>query len=239
MIYRCLLAAFLCVVARGQTPVVVELFTSEGCSSCPPADLLLTKLEATQPVPGAHVIALSEHVDYWDRLGWRDPFSALQFSLRQQEYAERLHDNGPYTPEMVIDGVTGFVGSDASQAFETIAKAARPPKTAVSLAFVAGRVSIKAAAVTSPADVLLAITERGLWSNVSASENQGRRLTHSAVVRSLRVVGKVQNNEPFTADVAVQPAKSWKPEMLRAVVIVQERAKHRVLGAADTVLRQE
>jgi hypothetical protein len=236
MIFRCLVTALLCAAVRAQTPVVVELFTSEGCSSCPPADLLLAKLENMQPVAGAHVIGLSEHVDYWDRLGWRDPFSSLQFTLRQQDYSEVLHDSGPYTPEMVIDGVTGFVGSDASRAIQTIANAARAPKTVVSIAAVAGRVSIKVASVTSPADVLLAITESGLLSNVSAGENKGRRLTHTAVVRSLRVVGKTRSNEPFATDVMVQPAKSWKPEMLRTVVILQDRSKHRVLGASDAPL---
>jgi len=233
---RFLLAVFLCAAVRAQTPVVVELFTSEGCSSCPPADLLLTKLENMQPIAGAHIIALSEHVDYWDTLGWRDPFSSLQFSLRQQEYSDMFHDVGPYTPQMVIDGVTGFIGSDAGRAMETIAKAARAPKTAVSIASAAGRVSIKAAGVTSPADVLLAITESGLLSNVSAGENQGRRLTHTAVVRSLRVVGKTRSHEPFEADVAAHPGKSWKLDMLRAVVILQDRSKHKILGASDAAL---
>jgi len=236
MIRGFLLAVFFCAAARAQTAVVVELFTSEGCSSCPPADLLLTKLANTQPVAGAHVIALSEHVDYWDRLGWRDPFSSLQFSLRQQEYAEALRGSDPYTPEMVIDGVTGFVGSDASRAMQTIANAARAPKTGVSIASAGGRISIKIAEVPSPADVLLAITESGLLSNVSAGENQGRRLTHTAVVRSLRVVGKTRSNEPFTADVVAHPGKSWKPEALRTVVMLQDRSKHRILGAADAAL---
>jgi hypothetical protein len=239
MIRLLLLCGFLCAAARAQTPVVVELFTSEGCSSCPPADLLLTKLENTQPVVGAHIIALSEHVDYWDRLGWRDPFSSLQFSLRQQEYSDAFHESDPYTPEMVVDGVTGFIGSDASRAIQTIANAARAPKTAVSVASAGGRISIKIAGVPSPADVLLAVTESGLLSNVSAGENQGRRLTHTAVVRSLRVVGKTRSNEPFAADVAAHPGKSWKPEALRAVVILQDRSKHRILGAADAALALE
>ena len=237
MIRWCLLATFLCAVAHAQTPVVVELFISEGCSSCPPADLLLAKLENMQPVLGAHIIALGEHVDYWDRLGWRDQFSSLQFSLRQQEYAEAFHDDGPYTPEMVVDGVTGFIGSDAGRAMRAIANATRVPKTAVGITLEDGRIVIKSAPLKSPADVLLAVTERGLLSNVSAGENKGRTLAHAAVVRSMRVVGQTRKNEPFSAEMAVQPGNSWKPDMLRTVVILQDRLSHRVLGAADAALR--
>src|SRR5205085_851481 len=90
--------------ARARVPVVLELFTSEGCSSCPPADALLARMEETQPVAGAEVIALAQHVDYWNQLGWPDPFSAHEFSERQGEYAARFGDGGVYTPQMVVDG---------------------------------------------------------------------------------------------------------------------------------------
>jgi len=226
----------LCAALHAQTPVLVELFTSEGCSSCPPADLLLARLESTQPVAGAHIIVLSEHVDYWDRLGWRDPFSSAQFTARQQEYAQVFRDNGPYTPEMVVDGATGFVGSESALALKAIAQAARAPKAAVRISAQTGKVSIQAEGVVRNADVMLAITEGNLLSHVLKGENAGRRLPHTAVVRSLRWVGQAKHGETFTAELDVPPQKSWKPADVRAVVFLQDKSSRKMLGAAEMPL---
>ena len=108
-----------------RTPVIVELFTSEGCSSCPPADELLIMLDAQQPVAGALVIPLSEHVDYWNGLGWPDPFASTVFTQRQEQYARALATRGLYTPQMVVDGRLEFVGSQRHTAREAIARAGR------------------------------------------------------------------------------------------------------------------
>ena len=224
-----------------RTPVVVELFTSEGCSSCPAADALLAKLAATQPVAGAEVIALSEHVDYWNRLGWTDPFASKQFSQRQGDYAAASRQSRVYTPQMVVDGGAEFVGSDARRATAEIARAAKEQKAVVELAHAPGGSGLRVAVRSLPpgqargtADVLLAVVEDGLSSDVRRGENAGRQLEHTAVVRRLEVLGSVAGSgERFDRWVALVPDPSWRRDRLRAVAFVQERGSRRILGAAQ------
>ncbi len=221
--------------------VLVELFTSEGCSSCPPADRLLTDLDQNRPVTGVQVIALSEHVDYWNRLGWKDPFSSAQFSQRQADYAQSLGVGDFYTPQMIVDGRTGFVGSKRAAALEAIAKAARTPKANVSLAFktlTANSIALTVQVEDLPAisrgdqaDVMLAITESGLMSKVARGENAGRELTHSSVTRKLIKIGDI-DGKTFSAQPSVRLESFWKRQQLKIVVFVQERSSRRVLGAA-------
>src|SRR5579871_811761 len=99
-----------------RVPVIVELFTSEACASCPAADAMLARLERTQPISGVRIIALEEHVDYWNQLGWTDPFSAPQFHARQNEYAVAAHVEDIYTPQMIVNGQVGFEGADVNRA---------------------------------------------------------------------------------------------------------------------------
>lgn len=227
-----------------RTPVLVELFTSEGCSSCPPADALLIQLHETQPVSGAEVIALEWHVDYWNYIGWRDPFSSAQSSARQSAYAASFGANGVYTPQMIVDGRTEFVGSAADRARQTIARSAAVAKPAVELGLAqaspASQLTVRIPALPNAAandtpEVFLALTESGLRSNVSRGENAGRRLEHTGVVRDLLFLGRAQPaaSPAFATETALKLDPTWQRTNLRAVVFVQERDSRRVLAAAQ------
>src|SRR6266404_3521183 len=237
-----------------RSPVLVELFTSEGCSSCPPADEALARLDKIQPVAGAEVIALSEHVDYWNRLGWADPYSSADFSKRQAQYADVFGIDGNYTPQMIVDGQAEFVGSNMGRAHDAIDKAAHANKAAVQVTRVGTSPDAKASAVPlrvhiealpdgsrGKADVLLAITEDNLRSNVLRGENGGRLLRHAAVVRRLTVIGRISPAEggAFNAEATANLVNGWRRENLRAVVFVQERESRRVLGASSIRLAGE
>ena len=113
---------------QDRIPVLAELFTSEGCSSCPPADRLLEWLSKEQPVDGVYVVAMSEHVTYWDHQGWKDPFGAARFTERQQMYANRLGAGDVFTPQLIIDGTTPLIGSDTGALKRALAEASRVPK---------------------------------------------------------------------------------------------------------------
>jgi hypothetical protein len=201
-----------------RAPVLVELFTSEGCSSCPPADRLLESLDP-------RAIVLSEHVDYWDRLGWRDPYSAHANTQRQQAYARGFGIEGPYTPQMVIDGSAEFVGNDARRVADELARARSQEKVGVHLSRTPAGVHVQIDAAAKPADVWLALADDSATSQVAAGENKGRTLHHVAILRSLRKIGAVKRGAGFTQDVAVPP------DAQRVIVFVQDSGLGKVYGA--------
>jgi len=234
-----------------RTPVVVELFTSEGCSSCPPADALLVRLAEGRLAGNVQLIALEEHVDYWNDLGWADPFSSRDWTSRQYVYSGALGNGNPYTPQMVVDGTVEFVGSHAQRARETILKAANKTKIPVMLAqgntngTGTGNFSVKVGKLEGTsrddsAEVWLAITETGLHSAVTRGENAGEDLHHAAVVRSMRKIGeaKADGETSLAGDASVPLQKEWKRENLRAVLLVQEKKSRRILGAAEVRIAQ-
>jgi hypothetical protein len=221
------------------TPVLVELFTSEGCSSCPPADALLSRLGRTQPVHGADIIVLEEHVDYWDRLGWKDPFSSEAATARQNEYGEAFGGREVYTPQMIVDGRAEFVGSSDTDALRTIRAASQVPKPAIQLAWEKGdtlTIHIEPLSNAGQRDgqqLFLVVAENMLHSNVKRGENAGRALEHNGVVRQLLPLGKIDGAPAaFSSTIDVHPTHEWNRANLRAIVFVQERRSRHVLAAA-------
>lgn len=207
--------------AQTAAPVLVELFTSEGCSDCPPADRVLAHLDS-------QAIVLSEHVDYWNHLGWKDPFSAALFSRRQETYNTQIGGKGPYTPQMVVDGETEFVGSDAGRAAAAIAKAAKRPKAEIKLNRMAAGLEVEIAAAPGSGDVWMAAADDRDASDVAAGENRGRHLEHVAVVRSLRKLGSIKRGGTFTHLLELPAVGS--PQ--RVVIFVQDGGQGRITGAA-------
>jgi hypothetical protein len=221
--------------ATPLVPVVVELFTSEGCSSCPPADAFLIDLATKVSVAGVRVITLSEHVDYWDHDGWRDPFSSAAFTARQTAYADR--DNGDvYTPEMIVDGQTAFIGSDRAAARNAILKAASAPKAPVVLTWTstaspAVSIAIAPNPATRGASIVMAMTEDGLHSSVRGGENAGRTIAHASVTRQLSVVGHTSADGSFHLELPVKIDSGWNRHALRVVVFAQQ-PRHQITAAA-------
>ncbi|WP_343672041.1 DUF1223 domain-containing protein [Chitinophaga sp.] len=165
--------------ASSQGFIVLELFTSEGCSSCPPAEELLASIQTDKPV-----YILEYHVDYWDRLGWKDPFSSHQFSERQYQYS-RFLSSQVYTPQLVMNGTSECVGSDAAIVNKTInAALSKPAKTTLNV-----QGTIRGGKLTvNQKNILIAIVQKHAVSQVKRGENEGRTLSHIQIVRSLRLV---------------------------------------------------
>lgn len=232
--------------------VVVELFTSEGCSSCPPADALLARLDGSaetrrrRPLAprSVEVIALGEHVDYWDDLGWKDRFSSPLFTARQQDYGVALHKASVYTPQAVINGVEEVVGSDSRALANAIREAAGDADESASAdveihAAQGDDVVLRVGKLpegSHEADILLAVTESGVSTDVGAGENNGRHLVHAAVVRSMSRLATLDPEHPgeYAAQARVNLRPEWNRARLKAVLLVQDRQTRRILGAAST-----
>jgi hypothetical protein len=231
------------VSADAPSPILVELFTSEGCSSCPPADAILQQLDRAQPVAGAQLIVLSEHVDYWNSLGWNDPYSSAFFSDRQGAYARHFGLASAYTPEMVVDGTAECLGSNSGLADRAIERVRSKEKIPVHISSVSwdGSGELRAHVDAGPLPASSSRRKAGLYlvaaldhaeSEVARGENHGRHLTHVAVVLSLTQIGSVETGKTFSQDVRLKPEARGDPSNLRLIAFIQEAGPGRVLGAA-------
>lgn len=229
-----------------RVPILLELFTSERCSSCPPADGFLAYLDAKQPVAGADLIVLGEHVDYWDSAKWKDRFSSSQFSDRQQEYTSKYHLNGVYTPQLVVDGTFGFTGSDVNKTSSAIAKAMLEAKIPIAISNVArngDRISARIEWSESsgetkgrPGVLFVAIADSRAESQVAGGENRGRSLSHVAVTRVLKQTGAVDLDRASARDITLVIHPGVGANGLRLIAFVQDPKSGHILGVASRKL---
>jgi hypothetical protein len=235
----------------GAEPVLLELFTSEGCSSCPPADRLAIQLQS-QDKDGGQVIILSEHVDYWNYLGWQDRYSSPLFTERQHAYAQALGQNDVYTPEAIIDGKVGVVGNESQSIDKAIRQCASSAKAKLSVSTQNNPSNSTKQKVTVTAEcpnnlsleqgqLFVAVTEDNLKSNVRSGENGGAILAHTGVVRSLHKVSNTVSLSPdkpikFDTEITLDP--QWKKGDLRVVAFLQDPVKQRILGVNQRKILQ-
>ncbi len=216
-----------------KTPVLVELFTSEGCSSCPPADRVLAQLEREQTNTDAEIITLALHVDYWNYLGWKDEFSAAAYSQRQSGYAEKFRLDSIYTPQMVVDGQTQFVGSNLGTAQKAISEAAKTSKTNIELSTAEDKLKVKISDLPEHENsyIWLAIAEDDLRTSVKRGENSGKTLAHVSVVREMKLLGNLASTDKnFETEVAFKLLPDWKKENVKFVAFVQGEKTKRVFA---------
>jgi hypothetical protein len=228
--------------ATATSPVLVELFTSEGCSSCPPADALVERMDALQPVPGVQLIVLSEHVDYWDHDGWKDPYSSSSITDRQSSYVHALGLKTAYTPQILVDGDMELRANDAQQVSEALQKAGTSPKVPIRITSatldanpmaVRGHIEADGGSMKHNADIYAVIALDHAESQVSSGENKGRHLAHVAVVLEIAKVGKLEKGKTLSRDFQVKyklPQTDSTP--IRVVAVIQESGSGKVLGAA-------
>jgi hypothetical protein len=245
---RLLAAAVFCALAsRGglaqppRVPVLVELYTSEGCSSCPPADALLESLLRDQPIAAAQVIPIGLHVDYFNDLGWKDAFSSAAYTARQRSYSTVFGDDNLYTPQMVIDGNAAVPGTETDRVRHAIAQASGKPH--LPLHMTARQSGDKAQlTIDCPAaplngekiQVIAAMTEDGLSSLVTRGENHGRTLHHVAVARLVQSLDALSSKPSVsTKQLSIDPR--WGKD-LKAVVWLQGTKSRQVYGAVAAEL---
>lgn len=223
-----------------RSPVLVELFTSEGCSSCPPADALLAELDR-QSASG--IIVLSEHVDYWNQIGWTDPFSSHFFSQRQETYVDRLRLDTAYTPQAIVDGSRNVLGSDRSALLKRIQECGAISKSQVQ---VSAKPSAKPGELSvivdssrsAAADVFVVLARNQTSSSVLRGENRGQNLKHVAVVHSITKIGSVKSGESFRKEMVAAVPKGFESANLRVVAFLQEPRQGKILGSAVTQVAQ-
>lgn len=222
-----------------KTPVLVELFTSQGCPSCPAADKVLAELETAQPIAGAEIITLAWHVDSWDTFNWKDEFAAPAFTQRQTIYSRALFINPIYTPQMFVDGTVYFIGSRQDKATKAIENAVKTAKPEIDLAISSEKLSVNIPNLPKhqTATVYLAFTESNLVRKIGSGNNAGKTLVHPSVARRLQALGTIDAQaSQFKIETFLQTEPEWKRENVKAVVFVQENATRKIIAVGRIAL---
>ncbi|HLY42889.1 MAG TPA: DUF1223 domain-containing protein [Terracidiphilus sp.] len=226
-----------------RVPVLIELFTSEGCSDCPPADALLARLDSTQFIPDADAIVLSEHVTYWNHDGWRDPFSLDDVDERQRSYVFRFGLKDSYTPQAVIDGSVQMVGNNANAVASAIEQAAKNPKQQIAIENArwengGAQFSIRSSD-NSGDHLVVALAADSARRNVSAGENAGHTLSHVAVMRAMKDFGaKATDGHPLHLGGNDLNDKSGVQGPVRLVAFLVDHKTGRVVAVAEQKLER-
>jgi len=228
---------------RASPVAIVELFTSEGCSSCPPADELLRQVNLKEAPSGQLIVGISEHVTYWNNLGWKDPYSSPVFTDRQSVYASRFAGEGPYTPQMVVNGRDQFVGSDGNalnQALRADAQRGHFDLRLTSSALSSNGVDLTFAFVghpSKPLDIVAVLTDDADRSNVLRGENSGRLLQHVSVARSLDRVATVTGDMEKSVHLSLPAGAQITPGSGHHLVLfAQEAHQGAIVGAVTSAL---
>lgn len=220
-------------VRIGDTPVLVELFTSHGCSSCPPADQLLSYMKNDPPLRG-RVVLLAYHVDYWDQLGWKDPFSSKTWTQRQLDYGRAFHLESAYTPQVVVNGAQYMVGSDSGRVYGAVAtESGRKPDARVRVTVKDGVAEVSA---EGKGEVQLAVYEDGVTTKILRGENAGKTITNDAIVRQLTRIGTV-DGKPLVQRVPLRLETGWNRARLGVVAFVQDAKTRRVTAVGSALFQ--
>ena len=241
--------------APDRVPVLVEMFTSQNCPNSPAGESILTRLDRTQPIEGVRVVPLAFHVPYWDSAGWKDPFGHSGHQWRQNQYSKRSRSGDVYTPQFVIDGDTGLSGRSEGAVKKAIVTAAKVPKATIRLEARTSReedpprtvrIGIDVTGIPAElrgpagqeAEILLAVAERNLVTDIGGGKNKGVHVEQTGVVRGWMPLGHVnaQGDAIFPPEYLITLDPSWKLSDLTAVVWIQQKPAGRVLGLGTLAL---
>ncbi len=235
----CFLIALVCISERGISQskpfAVVELFTSEGCNTCPPAEKLFSSLKADAKKSGKNIFFLEYHVDYWNKLGWKDPYSSFQYTNRQKNYTSVLNEESMYTPMMIVNGSKSFTGSDKQKADAAIHEAlSESAATGLKIKIdstAADTLYLHYEATKTDKNYIIraAITEDGLVSSITKGENSGLTLSHDAVVRTF-----FSSDLLKTVSQLKIPMKKFQPgKKCEVVAFIQHKQTMKVLAVTS------